>query len=55
MAIWGGPAVAGFAWPMIAGVVIATASSLFVSGPVLTWLARRGPVDAAIPSFQQAG
>jgi len=39
MAIWGGPAVAGFAWPMIAGVVIATGSSLFVSGPVLAWLA----------------
>ncbi len=42
MAIWGGPAVAGFAAPMIAGVVIATASSLFVAGPVLSWLARRG-------------
>ncbi|SDX07708.1 protein translocase subunit SecD [Roseicitreum antarcticum] len=44
MALWGGPAVAGFAWPMIAGMVIATASSLFVSGPVLAWLAARGPV-----------
>ncbi len=43
MALWGGPAVAGFAWPMIAGVVIATASSLFVSGPVLAWLAARSP------------
>ncbi|MEE4346149.1 MAG: protein translocase subunit SecD [Paracoccaceae bacterium] len=42
MAIWGGPAVAGFAAPMIAGVVIATASSLFVAGPVLAWLARKG-------------
>jgi SecD/SecF fusion protein len=41
MAIWGGPAVSGFAWPMIAGVVIATASSLFVAGPVLAWLAQR--------------
>ncbi|MBQ2260998.1 MAG: protein translocase subunit SecD [Loktanella sp.] len=41
MAIWGGPAVAGFAWPMIAGVVIATASSLFVAGPVLAWFAAR--------------
>ncbi len=43
MAIWGGSAVAGFAWPMIAGVVIATGSSLFVSGPVLAWLAARTP------------
>jgi SecD/SecF fusion protein len=42
MALWGGPAVAGFAAPMIAGVVIATASSLFVAGPVLGWLARNG-------------
>ena len=41
MAIWGGPAVAGFAWPMITGVVIATASSLFVAGPVLAWLVAR--------------
>lgn len=46
MAIWGGPAVAGFAAPMIAGVVIATASSLFVAGPVLAWLARRGFAQA---------
>ncbi|WP_138935052.1 protein translocase subunit SecD [Roseovarius arcticus] len=44
MAIWGGPAVSGFAWPMIAGVTIATASSLFVAGPVLLWLAQRNKV-----------
>ncbi|MEH6648350.1 protein translocase subunit SecD, partial [Sulfitobacter sp.] len=44
MAIWGGPAVSGFAWPMIAGVTIATASSLFVAGPVLAWLAQRNKV-----------
>ncbi len=47
MAIWGGPAVAGFAWPMIAGVVIATASSLFVAGPILAWLAGRTPPHEA--------
>ncbi|MBA98844.1 protein translocase subunit SecD [Sulfitobacter sp. M220] len=46
MAIWGGPAVSGFAWPMIAGVTIATASSLFVAGPVLAWLAQRKKVAA---------
>ncbi|MDZ4093287.1 MAG: protein translocase subunit SecF, partial [Paracoccaceae bacterium] len=46
MAIWGGPAVSGFAWPMIAGVTIATASSLFVAGPVLAWLAQRNKVAA---------
>lgn len=47
MAVWGGPAVAGFAAPMIAGVVIATASSLFVAGPVLAWLARHGLAQPA--------
>ncbi len=55
MAIWGGPAVAGFAWPMIAGVIIATASSLFVSGPVLAWLAARTPAASHVHALQQAG
>ncbi len=36
MAIWGGPAVAQFASPMIAGVFVATASSLFLAGPLLS-------------------
>jgi len=45
MAVWGGPAVAGFAWPMIAGVVIAAGSSLFVSGPVLAWFAARSSIN----------
>jgi len=52
MAIWGGPAVAGFAWPMIAGVVIATASSLFVAGPVLAWLAGRRPAGINATAVQ---
>ncbi len=55
MAIWGGPAFAGFAWPMIAGVVIATGSSLFVSGPVLAWLAARTPAASRGHALQQAG
>lgn len=55
MALWGGPAVAGFAWPMIAGVVIATGSSLFVSGPVLAWLAARSSnlMNAASVQYPQ--
>lgn len=48
MAIWGGPTVAGFALPMIAGVVIATASSIFVAGPLLVWMARRVQVPSTI-------
>lgn len=55
MAIWGGPAVAGFAWPMIAGVVIATGSSLFVAGPVLAWLAARSPAESRAPASRQPG
>lgn len=55
MALWGGPAVAGFAWPMIAGVVIATASSLFVSGPVLEWLDRHGPQGLKQAPLHQPG
>ena len=54
MAIWGGPAVAGFAWPMIAGVVIATGSSLFVSGPVLAWLATSNPAMPGTEPMQQS-
>ncbi|SLN76605.1 protein translocase subunit SecD [Oceanibacterium hippocampi] len=46
MAIWGGPAVSDFARPMIAGVIIATTSSLFVAGPLLAWLERR---NAGVP------
>lgn len=48
MAIWGGPTVAGFALPMIAGVVIATASSIFVAGPLLVWMARRASAVAVV-------
>ena len=55
MAIWGGPAVAGFAMPMIAGVVIATGSSIFVSGPVLAWLAARTPDLLRSDRLQQGG
>jgi len=55
MAIWGGPAVAGFAWPMIAGVVIATASSLFISGPILAWLAAKSLNAPHVNAVQQAG
>lgn len=55
MAIWGGPAVAGLALPMIAGVVIATGSSIFVSGPVLAWVAARTPALLRSDRLQQAG
>lgn len=53
MAIWGGSAVSGFASPMIAGVMIATASSLFVAGPILACLAARSPAAPVQTSVEQ--
>lgn len=47
MAMWGGSAVAGFAAPMIAGVIIATASSLFVAGPLLCWMEKRQSAEVS--------
>ncbi len=38
MAIWGGKAVENFAVPMVAGVVIATTSSIFIAAPILLFL-----------------
>ena len=38
MAIWGGKAVENFALPMVFGVLIATASSIFIAAPILLLL-----------------
>ena len=50
MALWGGPAVASFAVPMVFGVVVATSSSIFIAAPILLflgdWWARRRPKPA---------
>jgi SecD/SecF fusion protein len=47
MAIWGGKAVENFAVPMVAGVVVATTSSIFIAAPILLflgdWWTRRHP------------
>ena len=51
MAVWGGPAVAGFALPLLFGVVIAASSSIFVAAPLLMllgdWRSRRTVSRAA--------
>ena len=41
MTIYGGPAVASFAQPMVFGVLIGTSSSVFVASPILYYLALR--------------
>lgn len=38
MAIWGGIAVHNFAVPVIAGIIIATSSSIFIAAPILLFL-----------------
>lgn len=38
LAIWGGPAVASFAQPMVFGIVVAASSSVFVAAPLLLTL-----------------
>jgi SecD/SecF fusion protein len=38
MAIWGGPAVASFAVPMVFGIVVAAISSIFIAAPILLFL-----------------
>jgi SecD/SecF fusion protein len=50
LALWGGPAVASFAIPMLFGVVIATTSSIFIAAPILLFLGDwRGRRRATFP------
>ncbi|ALE03655.1 Protein-export membrane protein SecD [Bartonella ancashensis] len=41
MALWGGSAIHNFALPMVAGIIIATSSSLFIAAPILLFLGKR--------------
>ena len=41
MALWGGPAVASFAWPMLFGIAVAASSSIFIAAPILLFLGER--------------
>jgi SecD/SecF fusion protein len=57
MAIWGGPAVASFAWPMLFGIVVAASSSIFIAAPILLFLGerrwRRKPEKGGVASSEQ--
>lgn len=52
MAIWGGPALKSFAWPMVFGIVIAASSSVFIAAPILLflgdWRRRYRPTRVAV-------
>jgi SecD/SecF fusion protein len=41
MALWGGSAVASFAWPMLFGIAVAASSSIFIAAPILLFLGER--------------
>jgi SecD/SecF fusion protein len=41
MAIWGGPAIASFALPMLFGIIVAASSSIFIAAPILLFLGER--------------
>ena len=41
MYIWGGEGIHGFAFCLLAGIIVGTFSSIFVASPVLLWLERR--------------
>jgi SecD/SecF fusion protein len=51
MAIWGGSAVSSFAIPMVFGILVAGASSVFIAAPILLflgdWRRRHGKAIAA--------
>ncbi|MBY5320251.1 protein translocase subunit SecD [Rhizobium johnstonii] len=50
MAIWGGSAVSSFAIPMVFGILVAGASSIFIAAPILLFLGdwRRRHAKAAV-------
>lgn len=54
MAIWGGSAVSSFAIPMVFGILVAGASSVFIAAPILLflgdWRRRHGKAVAAAES-----
>ena len=60
LAIWGGPAVASFAIPMLFGVVVATSSSIFIAAPILLFLGdwrgrRRGNISDPAQGLEAQG
>jgi preprotein translocase SecF subunit len=51
LALFGGDALAGFAWLMIAGIIIGTSSSTFIAAPIVLFTGQRSlrRADAASP------
>ncbi|MBB5693766.1 protein translocase subunit SecF [Muricoccus pecuniae] len=57
LALFGGDALAGFAWVMLFGIVVSASSSIFIAAPILLFLGenrlRRGTEAAARPAAPQ--
>ncbi len=41
LALFGGPALSGFAWIMLFGIVVGTSSSIFIAAPILLFLGEK--------------
>jgi preprotein translocase subunit SecF len=41
LAVFGGTALAGFAWIMLFGIIVGTSSSIFIASPILLFLGGR--------------
>lgn len=54
LALFGGDALAGFAWLMIAGIIIGTASSTFIAAPIVLFTGAKS-LRKAEPPVQPAG
>jgi preprotein translocase subunit SecF len=40
LALFGGSALAGFAWIMLFGIIVGTSSSIFIAAPILLFLGK---------------
>jgi len=51
---FGGPAIHGFAFCLVVGVLVGTYSSVYVASPLLVWLSRPRPAEEPSPSAEAA-
>jgi len=52
--IFGGEGIHGFAYAMLMGVIIATYSSIYVSSPIVLWIARQRELKSGRPATSPA-
>ena len=52
LAIWGGDTLSGFAWLMIAGIIVGTSSSTFIAAPIVLFTGAKTLRGEAAPAAQ---